>query len=85
MMEARRGVPRRLGRHRQLAPRRGRGGRRVRVRVRSRGRSRDGGRGELEDEFEDEAEEEAEGFVNPIRRVYRDAELMAHLAKQAAR
>jgi hypothetical protein len=40
--------------------------------------------GELEDEFEDEAEEEAEGFVNPVRRIYRDAEVMAHLAKQAA-
>jgi len=40
--------------------------------------------GELEDEFEDEAEDEAEGFVNPVRRIYRDAELMAHLAKQAA-
>lgn len=42
------------------------------------------GEEELEDEFEAEAEEEAEGFVNPMRRVYRDAELMAHLAKQAA-
>lgn len=42
------------------------------------------GEEELEDEFEAEAEEEAEGFVNPVRRVYRDAELMAHLAKQAA-
>ncbi len=40
--------------------------------------------GELEDEFEAEAEEEAEGFVNPVRRIYRDAELMAHLAKQAS-
>ena len=40
--------------------------------------------GELEDEFEAEMEEEAEGFVNPVRRVYRDAELMAHFAAQAA-
>lgn len=40
--------------------------------------------GELEDEFEAEMEEEAEGFVNPVRRVYRDAELMAHFASQAA-
>jgi hypothetical protein len=40
--------------------------------------------GELEDELEAELEEEAEGFVNPIRRVYRDAEVMAHLAKQAS-
>jgi hypothetical protein len=40
--------------------------------------------GELEDEFEAELEEEAEGFVNPVRRVYRDAELMAHLANRAA-
>ncbi|MCW2846636.1 MAG: hypothetical protein JWR90_610 [Marmoricola sp.] len=39
---------------------------------------------ELEDEFEEEAEEEAEGFVNPVRRIYRDAELMAHLSMQAA-
>ena len=39
---------------------------------------------EFEDELEDELEEEAEGFVNPVRRIYRDAELMAHLAKQAA-
>jgi hypothetical protein len=36
--------------------------------------------GELEDEYEDEAE----GFANPIRRVYRDAETMAHLARQAS-
>lgn len=41
--------------------------------------------GELESEFEDEAEEEAEGFVNPVRRVYRDAETMAHLAVRAER
>jgi hypothetical protein len=40
--------------------------------------------GELEDEFEDEDEEEGEGFVNPVRRIYRDAETMAHLARQAA-
>ncbi|MBB6626480.1 hypothetical protein H5V45_04000 [Nocardioides sp. KIGAM211] len=40
---------------------------------------------ELEAEFEDEAEEEAEGFVNPVRRVYRDAETMAHLAVRAER
>jgi hypothetical protein len=40
--------------------------------------------GELEQEFEAEAEEEAEGFVNPVRRIYRDAELMAHFAAQAA-
>jgi hypothetical protein len=39
---------------------------------------------EDEDEFEDEDEDEAEGFVNPVRRVYKDAELMAHLANQAA-
>jgi hypothetical protein len=40
---------------------------------------------ELEEEFEDEAEEEAEGFVNPVRRIYRDAESMAHLAVRAER
>ena len=40
---------------------------------------------ELEAEFEDEAEEEAEGFVNPVRRIYRDAESMAHLAVRAER
>jgi hypothetical protein len=40
--------------------------------------------GELEAEFEAEAEEEAEGFVNPVRRIYRDAELMAHLATRAS-
>jgi hypothetical protein len=40
---------------------------------------------EFEDEFEDEAEEEAEGFVNPVRRIYRDAESMAHLAVRAER
>ncbi|MEP9364545.1 hypothetical protein ABLE68_16380 [Nocardioides sp. CN2-186] len=40
---------------------------------------------EFEDEFEEEAEEEAEGFVNPVRRIYRDAESMAHLAVRAER
>jgi hypothetical protein len=42
---------------------------------------------EAEAEDEDELEGEAEGefFVNPIRRVYPDAELMAHLSSQAAR
>lgn len=42
---------------------------------------------EAEAEFEDEGSGEAEGelFVNPIRRVYPDAELMAHLSAQAAR
>jgi hypothetical protein len=40
---------------------------------------------ELEEEFESEAEEEAEGFVNPVRRIYRDAESMAHLAVRAER
>jgi len=47
---------------------------------------------EDEDEFDFEAEAEgeqedefdAEGFVNPVRRVYPDAELMAHLSTQAA-
>ncbi|MGO9558308.1 MAG: hypothetical protein ACLPQS_09705 [Acidimicrobiales bacterium] len=40
---------------------------------------------ELELEFEDEGEFESEYFVNPIRRVYPDAEgLMAHLGKAAA-
>lgn len=39
---------------------------------------------EDEDEFEAEMEEEAEGFANPVRRIYRDAELMAHLANRAA-
>ncbi|MGW5648593.1 hypothetical protein ACWEV3_42365 [Saccharopolyspora sp. NPDC003752] len=38
---------------------------------------------ELEDEFEFEAEYEDEGFSNPARRVYPDAELMANLAFQA--
>jgi hypothetical protein len=36
-------------------------------------------------ELEDEAEDEAEAFVNPVRRIYPDAELMAHLSAQAAR
>ena len=38
---------------------------------------------EAEAEFEEELEDEA--FVNPIRRIYPDAELMAHLSSQAAR
>ncbi|WP_448628559.1 hypothetical protein [Geodermatophilus sp. URMC 64] len=37
---------------------------------------------ESETEFEDEFEDEA--FVNPVQRIYRDAELMAHLARNAA-
>lgn len=52
--------------------------------------------GEYEGEFEDEAEfdfeleaeaeaeAEGEGFVNPVRRIYPDAELMAHLGQAAA-
>jgi hypothetical protein len=42
---------------------------------------------ETEAEFEDEGAGELEGeaFVNPVRRVYPDAELMAHLSAQAAR
>ncbi|MGW6199985.1 hypothetical protein ACWF0M_27845 [Kribbella sp. NPDC055110] len=53
-----------------------------------------GGDGEYEAEFEfeaeaeteDEAEEEYEdeAFVNPVRRLYPDAELMAHLSAKAA-
>ncbi|GIH15906.1 hypothetical protein [Rugosimonospora africana] len=43
---------------------------------------------EYEFEFETEAELEAEGesedFVNPVRRIYPDAELMAHFAHSAA-
>jgi hypothetical protein len=39
---------------------------------------------EYESELEEEYEEEAEEFVNPIRRIYRDAELMAHLSTRAA-
>ena len=37
---------------------------------------------EYEDEYEDE--DESESFANPVRRVYRDAELMAHLSTRAA-
>lgn len=40
---------------------------------------------EREAEFEDEEEYEDEAFVNPVQRIYRDAELMAHLAGQASR
>jgi hypothetical protein len=40
--------------------------------------------GEYETELEEEWEEEAEQFVNPIQRIYRDAELMAHLSTRAA-
>jgi len=41
---------------------------------------------EVESEYEAEAEDELEdeSFVNPIRRIYRDAELMAHLSTRAA-
>src|SRR3954453_22217341 len=39
---------------------------------------------ELETEAEDEFEDEDEAFVNPVQRIYRDAELMAHLAGNAA-
>lgn len=41
---------------------------------------------EAEAEYESayEGEEEAEEFVNPVRRIYRDAELMAHLSNMAA-
>jgi hypothetical protein len=39
---------------------------------------------ENEAELEDEDEDESEAFVNPVRRIYRDAELMAHLARKAA-
>jgi hypothetical protein len=39
---------------------------------------------ELEGEAEDEFEDEDESFVNPVKRIYRDAELMAHLAGNAA-
>jgi hypothetical protein len=39
---------------------------------------------EAEGEGEEEAEEEGEAFVNPVRRIYRDAELMAHLSTRAA-
>src|SRR6478609_1035428 len=40
--------------------------------------------GEGETEDEDENEDESEAFVNPVQRIYRDAELMAHLSRQAA-
>lgn len=53
-----------------------------------------GGDGEYEAEFEFEAEAETEqeseeeyedeAFVNPVRRIYPDAELMAHLSTRAA-
>jgi hypothetical protein len=51
-----------------------------------------GGDGEYEFEFEAEAENEEEAeeeyeeeaFVNPVRRIYPDAELMAHLSSRAA-
>jgi len=41
---------------------------------------------EAEAEYEDESEfeDEDEAFVNPVQRIYRDAELMAHLSRQAA-
>jgi len=39
---------------------------------------------EYEWELEEEYEDEGEAFVNPIRRIYRDAELMAHLSARAA-
>src|SRR6478752_1303740 len=41
---------------------------------------------EAELEFEEELEEEYEdeAFVNPVRRIYPDAELMAHLSTKAA-
>jgi hypothetical protein len=39
---------------------------------------------EAESEYEDENEDESEAFVNPVQRIYRDAELMAHLSRQAA-
>ena len=38
---------------------------------------------EAEFEAEDEAEDESEGFVNPVRRIYPDAQLMAHLSHAA--
>ena len=55
------------------------------------GESEDEAEYEFEFEAEAEAETEAEGefeseaFVNPIRRIYPDAELMAHLSARAAR
>jgi hypothetical protein len=39
---------------------------------------------EAELESEVEGEDEDEAFVNPVQRIYRDAELMAHLASNAA-
>jgi hypothetical protein len=39
---------------------------------------------EAELEEEGEYEDEDEAFVNPVKRIYRDAELMAHLAGNAA-
>ncbi|MFF4503682.1 hypothetical protein [Streptomyces sp. NPDC001401] len=39
---------------------------------------------DFETEAEAEAEEESEGFVNPVRRIYPDAELMAHLGRAAS-
>lgn len=39
---------------------------------------------DFEAEAEAEAEGELEGFVNPIRRIYPDAELMAHLGRAAS-
>jgi hypothetical protein len=38
---------------------------------------------EAEAEYEGESEDESEGFVNPIRRIYPDAQLMAHLSHAA--
>jgi hypothetical protein len=38
---------------------------------------------EWESEFEDESESGRESFVNPVRRIYPDAELMAHLSTRA--
>src|SRR6266487_1516447 len=43
-----------------------------------------GSEGEEETEAEFDFEEEGEAFVNPVRRIYRDAELMAHLSTRAA-
>jgi hypothetical protein len=40
---------------------------------------------EAESAPEAESEDEAESFVNPVRRIYPDAELMAHLSTRAAR
>lgn len=38
---------------------------------------------EAEAEYEGESEDEGEGFVNPVRRIYPDAQLMAHLSHAA--